>query len=209
MVLSVAGSFLSGRLSTHLAKARLKIYNVTHQILKDNYHDYFLIAKFPVYNFWYVMQYSGYKQSDGSVLPLNIKLKTSEIVNGKIILDALVDNSKKTISIYTFATGIKCYDKSWWANIYKRLRSEYQNDYNILEVLPLENISQIESEAVSYYSKDIREIAAVIANTELFLGADSGMMHLASASQTPTIGLFSVTNIEHISLMEMVVLLLI
>jgi ADP-heptose:LPS heptosyltransferase len=37
-----------------------------------------------------------------------------------------------------------------------------------------------------FYSKDIREIGAVIANTEIFIGADSGIMHLASASLTPT-----------------------
>jgi ADP-heptose:LPS heptosyltransferase len=34
----------------------------------------------------------------------------------------------------------------------------------------------------------------VIANTEVFIGADSGIMHLASASLTPTVGLFSITN---------------
>ncbi|RZJ31464.1 MAG: hypothetical protein EOO48_02045, partial [Flavobacterium sp.] len=41
---------------------------------------------------------------------------------------------------------------------------------------------------------NIREIGAVIANTEAFIGADSGIMHLASAVKTPTIGLFSVTD---------------
>ena len=42
----------------------------------------------------------------------------------------------------------------------------------------------------------MREIAAVIASTEAFIGADSGIMHLASASLTPTIGLFGFTNPE-------------
>jgi ADP-heptose:LPS heptosyltransferase len=46
----------------------------------------------------------------------------------------------------------------------------------------------------TFYSKDIREIGAVIANTEIFIGADSGIMHLASASLTPTVGLFSRPN---------------
>ena len=41
---------------------------------------------------------------------------------------------------------------------------------------------------------DIREICALIANTDLFIGGDSGMMHLAGASGTPTLGLFSVTD---------------
>ena len=35
-----------------------------------------------------------------------------------------------------------------------------------------------------------------MANCELIVAADSGMMHLASASKTPTIGLFSVTKPE-------------
>ena len=43
-------------------------------------------------------------------------------------------------------------------------------------------------------SKDIREIGSVIANTEIFIGADSGIMHLASASLAPTLGLFAVTK---------------
>ena len=58
----------------------------------------------------------------------------------------------------------------------------------------MENVSQIGFKAPSFYSKDIREIASVIANTELFIGADSGIMHLASSSQTPTVGLFSRSN---------------
>jgi ADP-heptose:LPS heptosyltransferase len=36
----------------------------------------------------------------------------------------------------------------------------------------------------------------VIANSALFIGADSGIMHLASSSHAPTVGLFSITNPE-------------
>ena len=70
---------------------------------------------------------------------------------------------------------------------------EFDN-YNILEILPVENVSQIDFAARSYYSKDIREIASVMSNSKVFIGADSGMMHLAHASNVTTIGLFSVTN---------------
>jgi len=54
-------------------------------------------------------------------------------------------------------------------------------------------VSQIQFKATTFYSKDVREICSVIANTEMFIGADSGMMHLANASQVPTVGLFSAT----------------
>ncbi len=98
-----------------------------------------------------------------------------------------------TICIFTFATRDKCYSESWWENLYSRLLAEYSN-YNILEVLPVEHVSQIGFKAPTYYSKDIREIAAVVANTEVFIGGDSGIMHLASSSLTPTVGLFSRVN---------------
>src|SRR5690606_11677202 len=54
---------------------------------------------------------------------------------------------------------------------------------------------QIGFRARSYYCKDLRQIGSLIANVELFIGADSGMMHLASAAQTPVIGLFKAKNI--------------
>jgi ADP-heptose:LPS heptosyltransferase len=56
-------------------------------------------------------------------------------------------------------------------------------------------VSQISFQAPAYYSKELRDICALIANTDLFIGADSGMMHLASASLTPVIGLFKSENI--------------
>ena len=67
-------------------------------------------------------------------------------------------------------------------------------DVNFVEILPVENISQLNFSIPSYYSKEIRDIAGIIANTSVFIGADSGMMHLATSSGTATLGLFSVTN---------------
>jgi ADP-heptose:LPS heptosyltransferase len=61
-------------------------------------------------------------------------------------------------------------------------------------MLPIENISKINFKALHFYSKDVREMAAIIKNTAVFIAADNGVMHLASASLTPTVGFFSVTN---------------
>jgi ADP-heptose:LPS heptosyltransferase len=126
---------------------------------------------------------------------LDIKLSTSEIAAAKLELEKLIDKDKKTICLFTFATGDKCYSETWWNAFYERLKTEYSN-YNIIELLPVENVSQIGFRAPSFYSKDIRQIASFITNTDVFIGADSGMMHLASASKTPTVGLFSVTVID-------------
>lgn len=190
------GSF-SGSLSVRFTRSKLRFYNQPNAILAARYPDYKHIAKFPVYNFRHYISPLCVKTPESFVVPtLNIKLRPAELADGKKILDSYVDNGRKTICIYTFATGVKCYSESWWATVYDRLKKAYGQAYNILEVLPIENISRIHFEAPSYYSKDIREIASVIAHSVLFLGADSGIMHLAVSSGTPTVGLFSVTDIS-------------
>ena len=100
---------------------------------------------------------------------------------------------KKNIALFTYATGAKCYSPEWWIPFYQRLQTEFPN-YQFIEILPAEHVSQIDFAAPTLYSKSIREMAAVIANCTLFIGADSGVMHLASAALTPTVGLFQVTD---------------
>ena len=68
--------------------------------------------------------------------------------------------------------------------------------FRYAQKLPMENVSKINFASKSYYSRDIREIASVMYNCEVFIGADSGMMHLAHSSNTKTIGLFSITEPE-------------
>ena len=153
------------------------------------------MGKNNIYNLKYYFQQLGYFMDTKTLPPLDIKLSKSELLNGKEILSSCVSNStKKTILIFTFATGAKCHSKEWWNEFYEKLVASFGASHNILEVLPMENVSQIDFKASSYYSKSIREIAAVTANASVFIGADSGIMHLASASKVATIGLFSVTR---------------
>lgn len=184
----------SGRLLTQMAKAKYKIFGDVNEVIQKNHSDYRHISKYPIYNLRYKIA-SG-KRIDNKKLPLlDIKLSASEISNGKKILDGIVKNDKKTICIYTNATGKKCYSEDWWETFYKRLKKEYL-DYNIIEMLPIENISKISFKAPHFYSKDIREMASIINNTAIFIAADNGVMHLASASQTPTVGFFSFTKLD-------------
>jgi len=184
----------SGRLSTRFVRAKVRIFGDEEQ-LNEKYPDYIHIAKKPVYNLRHLLLQVGINRMDKPIPDLSIKLSPSELENGKKVLDAMMNPLKKTICIYTFATGGKCYSKEWWADTYSHIKNKYAEEYNILEVLPKENVSQIDFAEPTYYSVDLREIAAVIANSAIFIGADSGMMHLASASGAPTVGLFSLTCI--------------
>lgn len=191
LAFNVTSTSSSGRLATKFSKSTFKIFGDENDDLASENIAFQHIAKHPVYNFRECIKFLGYDRNENKTPSLDLKLDEQEIQDAKKTLYDLVSNQKETICIFTFATGNKCYSESWWASLYESLKSKYKN-YNIVEVLPVENISQIGFKAPSFYSKDIREICAFIANTKIFIGADSGIMHLASASLTPTIGLFIV-----------------
>ncbi len=194
MVINGDKNSSSGRLLTQISNATYKVFGDVDEAVRKKYSDYEHISKYPVYNLRHYLTKIGYNENESEVPLLNIFLSDSEISEGEKLLQNITRNSKKTICIYTNATGDKCYSEAWWDNFYQRLKDEYANDYNIIEMLPIENISKINFKAPNFYSKDIREMAAIIKNTSIFIAADNGVMHLASASLTPTVGFFSVTN---------------
>ncbi len=193
LVFNVDKRSSSGKLSTKFARGKHKFFGENEVDLSTKYSDFVHLAKYPVYNLRHML--SEKEINLKPVPPLNIKLTSPETIKGQKIIENLVKNEKKTISLFTYATGGKRHSEAWWMEFYGKLKTEFPN-YNFIEILPKENVSQIGFSAPTFYSMDIREITAVIANTELFIGTDSGMMHLSSASQTPTIGLFSVTKKE-------------
>jgi len=196
MVINVVGFSSSGRLSTKFARGTYKFYDDDDVNLQSDYADYPQIAKRPVYNFRRYLSQLGLAGTADAMPFMDLKLSEAELLQGKERLQTMIPQKEaQTICLYTFATGAKCYSESWWMDFLDRLKTEYPN-FNILEVLPVEHVSKINFKEPSYYSRDIREMSAVIANTSIFITADCGVMHLASASGTPTIGFFSVTTLE-------------
>ncbi|GAA4936959.1 hypothetical protein GCM10023314_06620 [Algibacter agarivorans] len=183
----------SGRLLTQISRSTFKVFGDVHEDIQLAYPDYQHISKYPVYNLRRYLEKLGFSKNNNPVPVLDIKLNAQEISEGKKILDGIIKNKKETICIYTNATGAKCYSETWWLSFYNRLLKEYP-DYNIVEMLPIENISKINFKSPNFYSKDIREMGAIIKNTSVFIAADNGVMHLASATLTPTVGFFSVTD---------------
>ncbi|KGO91859.1 glycosyltransferase family 9 protein [Flavobacterium subsaxonicum] len=192
IAINVVSYSSSGKLSTQKSNSTYKIFGAEADEL-TKYPDYAHVAKYPVYCLRNFLTLLGYPEDTSPAPLLDLKLDAAEIAHGKQLLNELIDANKKTIAIFTYATGAKCYPPSWWEPVYESLKAEFAG-YNIIEVLPVENVSQIDFKAPTFYSKDVREIAAVIANCQIFFGADSGIMHLASAAQTPTVGLFSITK---------------
>ncbi|WP_269234723.1 glycosyltransferase family 9 protein [Flavobacterium flavigenum] len=185
----------SGRLGVKFSNSKFKFFGDLPFSANLYHGDYTHIAKYPIYHLRDYLTKLGFEKREDPIAPLDLKLTPVEIVEGKKKLNTLVKNYKKTICIFTYATGPKCLSEAWWENFYTSLKSEYKN-CNIIEILPIENVSQIGFKVPTFYSKDIREIGSVISNADLFIGADSGIMHLSSAVHTPTVGLFSVSNLK-------------
>lgn len=195
LVINAVKGSSSGKLLTKIANSKYKVFGEIEKNRINNTSDSYHMAKNPIYNLRNYISILGFKRTYNSIASLDLKLSKRELIRGTKILKDIVKNHKKTISIFTYATGSKCYSKSWWNTFYGQLKTNFK-DYNIVEILPVEYVSQLDFKAQTFYSKDIREIGSVIANTELFIGADCGIMHLASATKTPTVGLFSKTNIN-------------
>lgn len=181
----------SSKIFVKLSRAKYKIYNAG--VSANNMPKH--IAKAPVFALKKVLypfkDLNNYKYSK-----LAIKLTDEEVAKGHGIVKNSCRNKNKTICIFTFATGKKCHSKEWWLAFYEQLKIEFP-DFNILEILPIENVSQIDFESEHFYSNDLREIASVIENSAIFIGADSGMMHLSACTKTTTLGLFNnVKNID-------------
>ncbi|WP_338151994.1 glycosyltransferase family 9 protein [Chryseobacterium angstadtii] len=185
----------SGKLSTRLANAQYKFYSEWDDELHLKYSDYQHSAKNVIYNLRKFLTQLGFEENTSRLPYLNIKLDKDEIETGKRKLTQINNNNNKTICLFTNATGDKCYSEDWWNSFYGHLQSEFP-DYNFVELLPVENISKLNFKIPTFYSTDIREMGAFIANTSIFIAADNGVMHLSGAVGTPTAGLFSVTN-EH------------
>lgn len=191
LVVNVAPDSSSGRLATRFVRSDVKWYGDVAMEMKETWPGGRHIARYPVFG---LRRFLNLPDVTSTAVPcLNIGVTQEEFDRGRVLLEAIAEPSRPTICLFTFATGEKCYPPQWWEDFHARLQTAYPG-YNIVELLPVENVSQLSFKIPHYYSKEPREIAGFIANTDIFIGADSGMMHLASASQTPTIGLFRRIN---------------
>lgn len=97
------------------------------------------------------------------------------------------------IGVFANATRDKLLAGDWWRAFIEAFRADMPG-CRIVEILPAFGRSMLEDRFVCFYSSDIRKLAALIANLDAYISADCGVMHLAWATGTPTVGLFNATN---------------
>lgn len=189
----------SGRLMALLANSRWslgfvgphKSGTLTHMVDSAGCPQH--MAKAPVYLL---------RRALGTTIPwepwprLSMRLDKAELRNARESLTRLVGKDRMAnpcVGVFANATGAKRFEQDWW-NRFLDAAERIAPACAFIEVLPAEGVSLLGARYPCFYSSNVRKMAAVIAHLSLFIGADSGVMHLASAAGTPTIGLFRVTD---------------
>jgi heptosyltransferase III len=129
---------------------------------------------------------------------LNIQLALVERRSGRralaTLMHAEVENRLPiTLGVFANATGAKRYSETWWLQFLAAISANHP-EYIIVEFLATDGISRLGHRFPVYYSNSPRKIASVISNVTYFISGHCGVMHLASATSTPTVGLFSATD---------------
>jgi ADP-heptose:LPS heptosyltransferase len=182
------GASSTGRVLTRLCRARYKLQNAADEDLAGDPEMARHIAGNLVLSLRSHLP-TGVEASEEPVPTLSISLTRDELERGRREVAGRVSGQRAVLCLYTFATGDKRYDRGWWQTFTKRL-TECLPDHELIEALPVENVSALDFQLPSFYSRSIRELGAFIARCDLFVTADCGIMHLASAVGVPTVGLF-------------------
>ncbi|HEV7489767.1 MAG TPA: glycosyltransferase family 9 protein [Rhodanobacteraceae bacterium] len=150
------------------------------------------VGQLPVY----LLRSATGRAVDEAYPPLDVCLTPSERELGAEFLAGLVSASAPAapvIGLFTSATGPKRLGAQWWRQFATRLAARAPG-VPILEIVPVSGAAVLGDGFPTFYSSDLRRLACVLSGLSLFVSADCGIMHLACASGTPTVALFSVTD---------------
>lgn len=129
--------------------------------------------------------------------PMDLRLSEDELRTGRATLRRVVSSSyphtAPVLAIFPNATGAKRYDEGWWTTFLGELTS-LTGPLRIVELVAADGQSRVGSRYPTYFTSDVRKLAAFIDAAGTYVSADCGVMHLAGATSATTIGLFGTTD---------------
>jgi hypothetical protein len=135
---------------------------------------------------------------DQQGIRLSLNLQPAEIDAGlSAIMRAIQRNNVRagagTFGFFAHGTGSKPLERSWWLAFWKAFL-ELEPAAVPVEFLPSPSTAPTDTRLTSLHFPSARELTAAIATTRMFVSADTGPMHLASATPVPTVGLFRASD---------------
>jgi len=130
---------------------------------------------------------------------LDIALSKDEKEFGKNYLDNLLkDNNiektdKKIIAIFKDARNDKKIPNSWWIEYIDNISKKDKNIV-FIDILNPNETKPLKDGMLYLKEKNLRILGSIFSAFDRFICADTGPMHLASASLVPVIALFNITS---------------
>jgi len=101
--------------------------------------------------------------------------------------------SSHSIGIFRDARNEKKIDNLWWLELIEAL-NKLDSTLDFIDILDPNNQTPLVEGMSTISEKNLRILASKISHLDAFICGDTGPMHLASASCTPTIALFKMTS---------------
>jgi heptosyltransferase-3 len=137
---------------------------------------------------------------DPAALRLWLPLQPDEVAAGRAAISAAVQaagvespSGRPIVGYFGHATGLKALGPTWWARFWQSFLSA-QPQVIPVEFLPAAGATPTVPGLATLHLPAQRQLTAAISTLSLFISADAGPMHLASTTDTPTMGLFQVTD---------------
>jgi heptosyltransferase III len=137
---------------------------------------------------------------DPAALRLWLPLRDEEVAAGRAAIAAAIRAAgadiaagRPVVGYFGHATGLKALAPAWWARFWQALLAAHP-EIVPLEFLPGPTATPTVPGFATLHLASQRQLTAAIATLRMFVSADAGPMHLASTTDTPTMGLFQVTD---------------
>ncbi|HEY4339073.1 MAG TPA: glycosyltransferase family 9 protein [Steroidobacteraceae bacterium] len=135
-----------------------------------------------------------------AALHLRLALQPEEVVAARAAIATALKEARieaapdrPIVGYFGHATGLKALPPSWWEGFWQALLA-LRPQVIPFEFLPGASAAPTVSGFATLHLPSQRQLTAAISTLRMFVSADAGPMHLASTTDTPTIGLFQVTD---------------
>ena len=140
---------------------------------------------------------------DPATIRLWLPLQAQEVAAARAAVEAAIGTAAAArpgqlpqgpwVGFFGHATGLKALSPQWWARFWTALLA-LQPRFIPVEFLPTARAAPTVPGFAALHLPSQRQLTAAISTLQLFVSADAGPMHLASTTDTPTMGLFQVTD---------------
>lgn len=190
LVINVTEGSSSGNLLTRLARGKYKVLNNKQTNQQLNITEVHMALR-PIANFRACFNLP----SNDPYPNLSLGFSKPSITKVKWYTEKEERWQKPVLFLFTNATGNKDFDAAYWEEIVTLLSQNF-TEHHLVEFLPICGTSKLNGKIDQFYSKDLMEMAKVLACGNIIITGDCGIMHLAVASPIKTIALFKFNTIE-------------